>query len=117
MPRPADEPRLYHSSLQWIPDYTHFSIEYGSPLRLELFELTNKMLQSENYGKYKTMKYEDARKEMKTFLEKNNLSLNPVLNTEYDFFLTQMSKTGGRKRNKHSRKTKKNIKKRYAKNP
>ena len=60
------------------------AIEYGNPLRMELFHLTKDIFGDD---------YETAHDAMKTFLEKNGLHVRPDIAERYSFFINQMSKS------------------------
>jgi len=71
----------------WIPDYMMFEpkIDYFSPLRMELFHLTEDISSGDDY--------ETAHDNMKLFLEKNGLHVRPDIAERYSFFINQMSKS------------------------
>ena len=83
--RPVGEPPGFYGAT-WIPDYMMFepAIEYGNPLRMELFHLTKDIFGDD---------YETAHDAMKTFLEKNGLHVRPDIAERYSFFINQMSKS------------------------
>jgi hypothetical protein len=73
--------------ISWIPDYTQAGVPYS--MYPTFLKLKNQLEQSEKYGEYKEMTYEDAHDQMKEFLEKNQYTINP----HFVFFINQMSKT------------------------
>ena len=89
--RPVGEPSLSYGAT-WVPDYMMFepNIDYSSPLRMELFHATNKLLTSESYGQYKDVPYETARDEMKEFLTKNGLTVKLASQSRYLFFMKDL---------------------------
>jgi len=112
MPRPKNEPRLSYGRT-WIPTYSNFDIDYFSPLRNELFKLTEQLQQAELYGEHEKMTYENALIQMRNFINTNKLVIPP----ENEFFISQIQKINGELRNKkrRSKKYKKIYSKKYKK--
>jgi hypothetical protein len=66
-------------------------IDYFGPLRMELFHATNKLLNAErSSSEYKYVPYEIARDEMKSFLTKNGLTVNLLVQPRYLFFMKEL---------------------------
>ena len=99
VPRPTDAIRAsptYDAS--WVPDYTQLvagntSLTYGNPLRMEYFTLRLKLQQADDES------YENARNNMKRFLEENHLHIRENMQPRYRVFIQEMErKTGGRRK-------------------
>ena len=114
MPRPIVPSGSY--GMSWVPDYTMIEgIEYGSPLRMQYFTLKEKLEQAEGpYGPYKGESYEDARNEMKAFLNENELRVRENMRPRYETFIKEMEReTGGRRKRrtrKHRRSRRRSLK-------
>jgi hypothetical protein len=115
MPRPPNEPTFSYGKT-WMPEYSDFEpfIDYFDPKRLEIFYLRQKVEQAELYGKYKSMKYEDALQEWKDYLNNHELTLKKDKELNFPFYREQISKgkkIGGRKsrifKNKRRRRSRK----------
>lgn len=103
--RPTDAIRASSTYADsWVPDYTQLmagntSLTYGNPLRMEYFTLRLKLEQADDES------YENARNNMKRFLEENHLHIRENMQPRYRVFMQEMENVTGGRRKRRTRKS------------
>ena len=116
IPRPIAAIRASSTyGASWVPDYTHLvdayntSMTYGNPLRMEYFTLKLKLEQADDES------YENARNNMKRFLDENHLHIRENMQPRYSVFMQEMERQTGGRRKRRTRKHRRRPRRRSSK--